>query len=301
MRTVRLLATDGKGRFFETAWQKPNITADEIEVKAVLTGICRSDIDMMQGGFGPLPLSMQGHEGLGQVTAVGSNVSDVAVGDFVATRGEPAFADYYNVRSQEYVKVPTASTEYILEPLACGINVVMQESNLFDGKDLRVLIKGSGFLAWVAYKTLRQHNTTLQIDVVGSSNRAMWSAEHVELRSAPQGEYDVAVDLKEDGALLSGEHIKAAGTIILGTVKKPAVTLTFESLLWRAVRIVMPSPRHHNFYQSMVAARQFAGYNSDILQQFWTRGYDRDTEWQQAFQDGASRSQGYSRGYIKWR
>lgn len=301
MRTVRLLATKGQGYFEEVQWEKPNITDRQIEVKAVLTGICRSDIDMMNGEFGPLPLSMQGHEGLGQVTAVGAKIDSVQVGDYVATRGEPAFADYYNVRDGEFVKVPAASPEFILEPLACGINVVKQELDLFNGMDKDILIRGSGFLAWVAYKTIRQYNPALHIDVVGSSNSMIWVDEMVELKARPSGEYDIVIDLKEDGAMLDGDHIKAGGTLILASVKKPAVTLTFENLLWKAIRIVMPSPRHKNFDVSMISAGNFALYNSEVLRKFWTREYDRDTEWQQAFADGQSRNQGYSRGYIRWR
>jgi len=63
---------------------------------------------MMNGEFGPLPVNMHGHEGLGLVTKVGANISDVKAGDYVATRGEPAYADYYNVRALEYVQVPAA-------------------------------------------------------------------------------------------------------------------------------------------------------------------------------------------------
>ena len=92
---VKLLQTTGTGEFIEVYWTKPDITADEIEVQAVMTGVCRSDIDMMQGNFGPLPINMQGHEGLAQVTKVGKNVKDVKAGDYVATRGEPAYADRY--------------------------------------------------------------------------------------------------------------------------------------------------------------------------------------------------------------
>ena len=92
-----------------------------------MTGVCRSDIDMMMGNFGPLPLGMQGHEGLGQVTRVGSLVTDVKEGDYVATRGEPAYADYYNVRSDEFVVVPELDSKYILEPVACGINCIVDD------------------------------------------------------------------------------------------------------------------------------------------------------------------------------
>ena len=103
----KVLATTGKGSFTEEEYVLPDLTPTEITVKAVMTGVCRSDIDMMSGDFGPLPLHMQGHEGLGRVVGIGSEVSDVKVGDLVATRGEPAYADYYNVRAREYVKVRT--------------------------------------------------------------------------------------------------------------------------------------------------------------------------------------------------
>jgi threonine dehydrogenase-like Zn-dependent dehydrogenase len=112
----KVLATTGKGSFTEEEYVLPDLTPTEITVKAVMTGVCRSDIDMMSGDFGPLPLHMQGHEGLGRVVDIGSEVSDVKVGDLVATRGEPAYADYYNVRAREYVKVPEANPRYILEP-----------------------------------------------------------------------------------------------------------------------------------------------------------------------------------------
>ena len=60
MRT-RILYTAGDGKFVETSWDKPEPNDNQIEVKAAMTGICRSDIDMMQGNFGPLPIHMQGH------------------------------------------------------------------------------------------------------------------------------------------------------------------------------------------------------------------------------------------------
>ena len=301
-RTVRLLATKGDGQFQEVEWTKPDIRDNEIEVRAIMTGVCRSDIDMMQGNFGPLPLNMQGHEGLGQVTAVGKAIDNVVVGDYVATRGEPAFADYYNVRARDFVKVPEAEPHFILEPVACGINLITQELNAFTRYDARILIRGSGFLAWIAYKTLREYNRTSEVDVVGSSNKDIWDAVGVELKAEPQGEYNIILDLKEDSAVFDGSISIADGcVIVLGTSKKPAISITFEQLLWKAVKIIMPSPRHENFDISMISARFFAENNAEVLRKFWTKEYDRDKRWAKAFADGVNRPQGYSRGYIRWR
>jgi D-arabinose 1-dehydrogenase-like Zn-dependent alcohol dehydrogenase len=148
---VRCLQTTGQGYFEEVDYDKPEPTSTEIEVQAVMTGVCRSDIDMMQGHFQSLPIHMQGHEGLGRVIGIGANITDVKFGDYVATRGEPAYADIYNVRKDEYVYVPEAHPRYIVEPVACGINAV----DVADcSRQDKILIIGSGFLAWVAYNTL---------------------------------------------------------------------------------------------------------------------------------------------------
>ena len=151
----RLLTTDGNGFFFETTY------SDELEpynqdilVETVLTGICRSDIDMMQGYFELLPRSMHGHEGLGKVLKIGENVIDVEVGDIVSTRGEPAYADRYISKHREYVKVPSVDPKYILEPVACAINIVdyaKYELKKRQGHGKRLLILGSGFLAWIVH------------------------------------------------------------------------------------------------------------------------------------------------------
>ena len=132
---VRVLCTEGQGRFVENDYDCPDQFDDGIIVQAVMTGVCTSDVAMMQGDFGPLPLHMQGHEGLGQVIAVGKNIfTDIKEGDYVATRGEPAYADRYPVREGEYVRVPEAHPRYIIEPVACGINVVLSDLTEIQGR-----------------------------------------------------------------------------------------------------------------------------------------------------------------------
>ena len=80
---TRCLQTTSQGYFEEVEYIKPEPGDYEIEVKALMTGVCRSDIDMMQGNFGPLPLHMQGHEGLGVVTKVGKNIGMTQVGNML--------------------------------------------------------------------------------------------------------------------------------------------------------------------------------------------------------------------------
>jgi threonine dehydrogenase-like Zn-dependent dehydrogenase len=295
---TKLLATDGKGKFIETLWEKPNHGPTEISVKALMTGVCRSDIDMMQGQFGPLPLDMQGHEGLAQVIEVGSEVRNVKPGDIVATRGEPAYADYYNVRDGEFVVVPAAEPKYILEPVACGINVVMQaEQEIINrqGQGKRLLILGSGFLAWVAYNTLMLDRYKFDIDVVGHSNKDLWGNL---LKDSFQGSYDVVIDLSNYGYVFTSPILNDSALVIFGVQKE--MTTDFSNLLWKACTMIFPSPRNPKFIKCMLAAENWITTGYLNVDKFWTKSYNRQTEWEQAFQDGINRPTGYSRGYIKW-
>ena len=294
----KCLQTTGQGYFEEVEYDVPSFGPDEILVRAVMTGVCRSDIDMMNGDFGPLPLHMQGHEGLGKVIGRGADVTDVEIGDYVATRGEPAYADVYNVREFEYVKVPEAHPRYILEPVACGINVVQQSiSEVYkrSGEGRRLLILGSGFLAWVAYHTVKLNRFDFDITVVGNSNKELWGDI---LSNSYNGTFDVIIDLSSRTDVFDQPIVNNEALVLFGSQK--TVTTDFSNLLWKACTMVFPSPRTDRFYDCMKDAAIWIENGNLDVDSFWTKGYNRTTEWQQAFADGADRPDGYSRGYIKW-
>jgi threonine dehydrogenase-like Zn-dependent dehydrogenase len=296
---TRCLQTTGQGYFEEVEYTKPEPGDYEIEVKALMTGVCRSDIDMMQGNFGQLPLHMQGHEGLGVVTKVGKNIGMTQVGEIVATRGEPAYADYYNVRANEYVTVPEANPKYILEPVACGINLIDQAKEEIDkrqGVNSKMLILGSGFLAWVAYHTMRLNGFIYQIDILGSNNLDLWGDK---LLLGTSDSYDVVIDLSEKYALGTDINLNNNALIIDG-VGKAISKQEAQAQLWKAVTTIKPSPRNARFIDCMYFAKHWIENGYLEVDSFWTRCYNRNTEWQQAFADGKDRPNGYSRGYIKW-
>jgi len=290
---TRCLQTTGQGFFEEVEYAKPDIGLDDIEVQAVMTGVCRSDIDMMNGDFGPLPLHMQGHEGLGRVTKIGLNVTGIAKGDYVATRGEPAYADIYNVRKNEYVWVPEAHPRYIIEPVACGINTV----DVADcAREDKILIIGSGFLAWVAYHTLTKFKHCENVDVIGSSNIDLWG--DILLLGTTES-YDVVIDLS--GKYSLGIDINLNNNaLIIDAVGKAVSKEEAQQQLWKACTTIKPSPRNPNFHQCMKDAVWMIENGYLEVDSFWTQCYNRNTEWQQAFADGVDRPNGYSRGYIKW-
>ena len=293
---VKLLATSGQGKFVETDYTLMDPAPTDIRVRAIMTGVCRSDIGMMQGEFGPLPLDMQGHEGLGQVVSVGSEVTDVKVGDIVATRGEPAYADYYNAKKREYVRVPEAEPKYIIEPVACGINIVEQpREEIRKRQGGRLLILGSGFLAWVAYHDIQWNKFDFEVDVVGSANKELWGDL---LKSEYSGKYDVVIDLSGRDDVMTKDILNVGALVVFGS-QKPTTT-DFRYLLWNACTMVFPSPRNDDFYYWMKKAVYKIQAGELVVDKFWTAGYNRDTEWERAFDDGVNRPQFYSRGYIFW-
>ena len=302
----RLLHTQGQGHFEETEYPEPQLDAKTILVKNIMTGICTSDVAMMMGEFGPLPLHMQGHEGLAQVLSIGSDVrTQVVPGDYVATRGEPAYADRYSVRDGEFVVVPQADPKYIIEPVACAINIVeLDLVELLDRSSrkqgAKLLIIGSGFLAYVAYKTLILHDVGYAIDVVGSSNKSVWDKESVNLMTLPGKHYDVIIVLKEQHNYLEQPDIIVNNGLVIDAVGRSISKRESDNLLWCAVKTSRPSPRTPGFIFSMQQAVKWIQNGDICVDSFWTRAYNRNMEWRQAFQDSANRSQNYSRGYIVW-
>ena len=263
-----------------------------------MTGVCRSDIAMMNGTFGMLPLHMQGHEGLGQVVQAREDCSEgVEVGDYVATRGEPAYADEYNVKAGHYVKVPEADPKWILEPVACGVNCIVQASQHYNKESKTALLLGSGFLAKIVYQTLKKTFPNIRIDVVGSSNKEFFTNLHTNV---PNKTYDIVVDLKDDDTAFNTDCVNENAIVIMATEKSKPISTDFSKLLWKACTMIFPSPRADTFHLSMILARDWIQDGSLVVDNFWDRGYNRDTEWQQAFEDANNRNGNYGRGYIVW-
>ena len=298
---VNCLQTKGQGYFEEVKYELPRFNPDQIHVQAIMTGVCRSDIDMMVGSFGPLPLHMQGHEGIGQVIGIGEFCRDVKIGDYVATRGEPAYADQYLVRRNEYVVIPEAHPKYILEPVACGINLIDQCKDQIEARqgkndNTRMLIIGSGFLAYVAYHTMRLNGFVYMVDVLGSSNQELWNGK---LLSKTDQSYDVVIDLT--GKYRLGIDIQLNNnSLIIDGVGKSVDKEEAQIQLWKSCTTMRPSPRNARFIDCMHFARYWIEKGYLEVDNFWTQCYNRSTEWEQAFKDGQHRPPGYNRGYIKW-
>ena len=298
MQPVRQLFTDGTGEFFEKDYLVPMLLRNEIRVRSIMTGICRSDVDMMTGDFTLLPPNMHGHEGLGQVIAVGNDIDDCVSGDYVATRGEPAYADMYNCAKGTYCVVPEAKPEYIIEPVACAVNMEMVCHDELKQRDSgKMLIIGTGFLAKVFHQTVLQSSDySYDISVLGKSNADYWGNALVNIG---QDGYDVVVDLKGSN-IIKDVKVNPNAMLILASAPHREYNFPFEDWLWNNVTIKMPSPRAETFHNAMKSATKMVSQGKINLDNVWTNSYNRETNWKQGFSDALDRPANYSRGYIKW-
>jgi D-arabinose 1-dehydrogenase-like Zn-dependent alcohol dehydrogenase len=300
---TRLFYTDGIGNIHHTTWDKPEPSNNQIEVKSVYTGLCRSDLDMHSGLFQLLPKTIQGHESIGIVTKVGKDISPLTAkeGDFVATRGEPAFADYYNCNNREFVTIPKLSPKYIVEPVACGINVA---KNLAVTTASDILILGSGFLSTVVHTMLTRHYGN-QIVVVGAANKDYWQKQgNVIMQTAEEIKnrgFDYVVDLSDKPEYLNWNVYNNCAKIVLAAEKHPFAKTSFAEMLWKAVEVKFPSPRNDTFYDSMILARDLISEGVLNTETLWTHSYARESEVEAGFSEGLNRPAGYSRGYIEWK
>ena len=133
------------------------------------------------------------------------------------------------------------------------------------------------------------------ITVYGRSNKELWGDA---LSPGYQGTFDVVIDLSPYSDVFTNDMLNNQALVIMGVEKE--ITTSFDNLLWKACTMTFPSPRTNGFHKCMQDAAYWIK-NGDInVDSFWTKGYNRDTEWQQAFSDGINRPAGYSRGYIYW-
>jgi hypothetical protein len=130
---------------------------------------------------------------------------------------------------------------------------------------------------------------------VGNSNRDLWL---YKLQPEPVGDYNIIIDLSDRSDVFTKPIISTNALIVMGVQK--TITTDFSNLLWKACTMSFPSPRNPRFYLSMAMANNMIQDGQVDVDKFWTKEYNRETEWQQAFADGYNRPQNYSRGYIKW-
>ncbi|MBX2996917.1 MAG: zinc-binding dehydrogenase [Caldilineaceae bacterium] len=147
-RTMMAAVIDSPRKVYLKEVALPWPKAGEVLIQIEGCGVCPCDLPVWEGhGRTEYPLTPghPGHEGWGWVAAVGPDVTNVLVGDRVATLSQGAFAEYVLANSEEVARLP-ASLGTIPFPsaiLSQAMNV-FQRSRVRDGD--RVAVVGVGIL-----------------------------------------------------------------------------------------------------------------------------------------------------------
>lgn len=122
--------------------------ADQILVRQQGCGVCASSLPVWEGRPWfeyPLPAGAPGHEGWGIVTAVGSNVENLKVGQRVTTLAQNAFAQTSCVAAEHAVPLPAELDEMPFpgEAIGCAMNI-FRRADIQRGQTVAII--GAGFL-----------------------------------------------------------------------------------------------------------------------------------------------------------
>ncbi|HET9835195.1 MAG TPA: zinc-binding dehydrogenase [Rhodanobacteraceae bacterium] len=138
----------GDGRIALECVPVPRPGAKEVCVRLEGCGVCASNLPVWAGRpwFNyPLDPGTPGHEGWGEIAAIGDEVNDFKVGERVALLSGRAYADYDVTSADAVARIPANADDMLLpgEPLACAMNI-FRRSQIESGQ--WVAIVGVGFI-----------------------------------------------------------------------------------------------------------------------------------------------------------
>ncbi|HET6913423.1 MAG TPA: zinc-binding dehydrogenase [Rhodanobacteraceae bacterium] len=138
----------GEGRVQLERVPVPRPGAKEVCVRLEGCGVCASNLPVWAGRpwFNyPMDPGTPGHEGWGEIAALGDEVDDFKVGERVALLSGRAYAGYDVADAEAIARIPANAEDMLLpgEPLACAMNI-FRRSQIERGQ--WVAIVGVGFI-----------------------------------------------------------------------------------------------------------------------------------------------------------
>jgi len=146
------LTTDFRNGTFIEKIPVPEPTNNEIVIKTKYLGINASDINFIAGKYliGQPPPFYPGFEAVGEVVAIGNEVTKFRVGDAVAATGYEMFTEYRVLDSKKAIKIPAAVPQVI--PLLVGgltASIALDElGQLKSGETILVTAAAGGTGNW---------------------------------------------------------------------------------------------------------------------------------------------------------
>ena len=148
MTTMRAAVFCGDGRIEVRRQRRPVPAADEVLVRLEGSGVCASNLPIWAGRPWfeyPLAPGTPGHEGWGEIAALGTEVDGCAVGQRVALLSGRAYAEFDTAKVDALARIPDrfAGLPIPGEPLACAMNI-FRRSDI--QRDQQIAVVGVGFI-----------------------------------------------------------------------------------------------------------------------------------------------------------
>jgi threonine dehydrogenase-like Zn-dependent dehydrogenase len=148
MSTMQTAVFQGGGRVALERRPLPVPAPDQVRVRLQGCGVCASNLPVWAGRPWfeyPFAPGAPGHEGWGEIDAVGADVDGWRVGDRVALLSGNAYAEYDLAGAGALARLPAELSDFPLpgEPLACAMNI-LRRSDIRAGQNVAVV--GVGFI-----------------------------------------------------------------------------------------------------------------------------------------------------------
>ncbi|MFE7170395.1 zinc-dependent alcohol dehydrogenase family protein [Streptomyces sp. NPDC057616] len=260
---MKAAVIEAPGKVTVTTVPDPTPGPREVVVDVAACGLCGTDLHILQGEFAPTLPVVPGHEFAGEVVGLGSEVTELALGDRVAVdpslycnechycrvgrnnlcdrwqaigvtvaggAAEYAVAPVANcVRLPEHVDVQDAA---LIEPLSCAVRGYDVLSSRLGS---HVLIYGSGTMGLMMLE-LAKRTGAASVDVVDINPERLATAEKLGCSQAavsadelgrPHG-WEVVVDATGNAAAIQDglDRVAKAGTFLQFGVSDYATTAT---------------------------------------------------------------------------
>ncbi|AWT59284.1 MAG: putative zinc-type alcohol dehydrogenase-like protein YdjJ [Candidatus Moanabacter tarae] len=225
-KTIRY-KDDGKIELFEKVVPDPG--PGEVQVQGGACGICSWDIATAKYGRQFKPMAPPGHEGVGYVVKVGSEIRNLREGDRVAGGG---FSTKRNLLESRVRKIPQSDLpdEYwIVEPVSCIVTGI-DHCRIKPGD--RIALIGCGFMGQLLLQVLIRSplDSLVAIDVIRSrldlaediGVAEVYEADQVDPVELHDRGFDVVIDTSgsQDGLSLATDIVRPGGLInLFGWIK----------------------------------------------------------------------------------
>ncbi len=251
----------------------PAPAADEVLVRVHACGVCRTDLHVVEGDLeaGPLPI-IPGHQVVGRIEAIGSNVTDRKVGERVGvawlhrTCGSCAFcksgrenlcdapkftgwtvhggfAEHLVAPSDFTYPLPESFTDLEAAPLLCAGIIgyrCLRKTGIADWAGARLGLYGFGAAGHVAIQIARARGADVYVctrdrekhQALAEELGATWTGGTTE---APPVALDAGIIFAPAGEIVPAalSHLDKGGTLVLGGIHmSPIPELPYE-LLYR--------------------------------------------------------------------